>query len=188
MSRKGKIASGGKVTRRKFIRATAIAGAAVSLPWVFSTGKSWGSQAASTPGDDVLAAFRKAVDAFNQKDAAALTPLLDPNVILKKIHTNHAKPVITPRDAVVEYLEGAWHGNPPVTMIFDPFGGGQTPSVHVQGPDNTKAFVKGDGCWKDNDGDNADGQLNYTFDFQNTGGAWLITQLSSVYTGKPNPC
>jgi hypothetical protein len=189
MSRKDKIASGEKVTRRKFIRATAIAGAAISVPWVFATRNSWGQfRAAGTPSDDVLAAFRKAVDAFNQKDAATLSPLLDTAVLLKKIHTGHHPPQYKGRTAVMDYLKGAWNGNPPVTMIFDPFGGGQTPHVQVQGPSNTKAFVKGDACWKDNDGDDADGQLSYDFQFQNVGGAWLVTELSGIYTGKPNPC
>jgi hypothetical protein len=187
MSTNKKMGSGKKVTRRIFIRATTIAGAAISVPWVFATNQSWG-QPARTPSDDVLEAFRRAVDAFNQKQAAALEPLLDSNVLLKKIHTNHHPPQYQGRPDVMNYLRGAWNGNPPVTMIFDPFGGGQQPHVQVQGPDNTKAFVKGNACWKDNDGDNADGQLSYSFNFANVNGAWLITELSGIYTGQPNPC
>ena len=181
--------SGDKVSRRGFIRATAIAAAAISLPWAFDRRQSWGQvQQAGTPSDDVLNTFRRAVDAFNQKQTAALSPLLDVNVELRKVHTNHARPVITGRDEVIKYLQGAWNGNPPVTMIFDPFSGGQTPSVEVQGPSNTKAFVRGKACWQDHDGDNADGQLRYNFQFQKVGGAWLVTSLYGTYTGQPNPC
>jgi hypothetical protein len=189
MSRKVKRESGKKVTRRKFIRATAIAGAAISVPWVLTTRQSWGqTQAAATPEDEVGAAFRKAVDAFNHKDSAALSPLLAPDVLLKKIHTDHHPPQYQGRGPVIQYLEGAWNGNPPVTMIFDPFSGGQSPQVRVQGPDNLKAFVKGNACWTDHDGHDKDGQLKYQFDFENVGGAWLVKMLEGNYTGNPNPC
>ena len=189
MSRKDKIESGGTFTRRKFIQTIAIAGSAISAPLVLASRKSWA--AAPTPGtpeSDALAAFQKAADAFNKKDAYALTPLLDPNVVLRKVHINHGKPVITPRDAVMTYLEGAWHGTPPVTMIFDAFSGGQQPTVKIHGPGNSIADVTGLACWKDDDGDKADGQLDYKFELRNGSGAWLVTMLYGTYTGKPNPC
>ncbi len=188
MSRNDKVESGGKFTRRNFIRATAIAGAAISAPLVLTSRKSWAMAGPGSTESDVLAAFQKATDAFNKKDAYALTPLLDPYVVLRKVHINHGRPIITPRDAVMTYLEGAWHGTPPVTMIFDAFSGGQQPSVKFHGPKNSIADVTGLACWKDDDGDKADGQLDYKFELRNDSGAWLITSLYGDYTGKPNPC
>ncbi len=184
MSGKDEMQPGGKVTRRNFIQTSLIAGAVVSVPWFWASGNSW-----ATPEADVLAAFGQAVKAFNGKKPDVLGPLLDLNVELRKVHPNHAKPVITGRQNVIDYLSGAWNGSPPVTMIFDPFFDSQKPDVKIQGSNNTVAVVTGIACWQDDDGDNADGQLKYKFQLQNTTGAWLVTSLSGIYTGNPpKPC
>ncbi|HYL58848.1 MAG TPA: twin-arginine translocation signal domain-containing protein [Candidatus Acidoferrales bacterium] len=188
MSKYDKVQS---LTRRNFIRATAIAGAAISAPLVLTSRKSSAAMTAptSTPEDDALAAFKSAVDAFNNKDSYKLGSLLADNVELRKVHINHGKPVIIGRDPVVNYLKGAWNGVPPVSMIFRPFSGGQKPDpVDVHGPNKTIADITGLACWNDNDGDNADGQLKYKFVLEKTGSAWLITSLAGNYTGNPNPC
>lgn len=186
MREKDAMQPGGKITRRKFIQTTLIAGAVVSTPWFWASGSSW---ATGTPEADALAAFGQAVQAFNHKRPDALSPLLASNVELRKVHANHAQPVINGRQNVINYLRGSWNGSPPVTRVFDPYAGGQQPHVKIQGPNNTVAIVTGLACWKDDDGPNADGELRYKFQLQNIGGAWLITSLYGTYTATPpKPC
>lgn len=171
-------------TRRMFIRMAAIAGAAISAPWL-RTARVSAAPAAAASEADVLAAFTDAVKAFNNKQADALKALLDPGVVLRKVHQEHQRPVITGQQEVIAYLKGAWYGTPPVEMIFDPNSGGATPKVIMQGAN--AASVKGLACWKDNDGDNADGELKYEFKLQNSNGSWLVTSLYGTLTGKPCP-
>ncbi len=186
MRGKGEMQSGGRVTRRKFIEQSLIAGAAVSMPWFLASGSSWAMLA---PADDARAAFDKAVKAFNDKLPDVLGPLLDLNVELRKIHTGHSKPVIDGRQNVIDYLKGAWNGSPPVSMIFKPYSGAQQPVVKIQGPHNSVAVVTGLACWQDDDGDKGDGELKFKFKLSNTSGAWLVTSLYGNYTGNPpKPC
>jgi hypothetical protein len=180
MSRKDKIELGGKFTRRKFIQTTAIAGAAISVPWVWTSRKSWAATV-TPPLSDARAAFDQAVAAFNGKQPDALSPLLDLDVTLKKLHIKHEHPVIKGRGPVIDYLRAAWNGVPPVTMIFDPYSG-DGPKVNPEGPN--RVAVTGLACWKDNDGDKQDGELSYTFKLENGTGVWLVTDLSGTYTGK----
>ncbi len=186
MRGKGEMQAGGRVTRRKFIEKSLIAGTALSVPWFLAGGSSWAMLA---PADDARAAFDKAVKAFNDKLPDVLGPLLDLNVELRKVHTTHARPVISGRQSVIDYLKGAWNGTPPVTMIFTPYSDAQQPVVKIHGPNDSVAVVTGLACWHDNDGDKADGELSYKFQLSNTSGAWLVTSLYGTYTGNPpKPC
>jgi hypothetical protein len=106
-------------------------------------------------------------------------------VELRKVHPTHARPVITDRDPVIQYLEGAWNGSKPVKMVFSPYHDATQPDVKIQGPANDIAVVTGLACWQDNDGDDPDGELKYKFQLKNTSGAWLVTYLEGFYTGKP---
>jgi hypothetical protein len=163
-----------------------IGGAAVAVPWFWATGS---SSAMVAPTDDVLAAFKRAVDAFNAKDPTTLGQLLDSGVVMRKIHSSHVHPVIEGRTDVIQYLSGAWNGSPPVTMVFNPYYNGNQPNVQIQGPNKSVALVTGIACWEDHDGDDPDGDLNYNFQLKNNGSAWLVTALSGMYThNPPKPC
>jgi len=180
MREEDKTPPGGKVTRRKFIQKTLMAGAVVSVPWFLADGNLW-----AAPADDVRAAFYNAVQAFNDKQPKVLGPLLDPYVKLKKIHFAHAKPVISERQPVLDYLSEAWNGTHPATMIFTPYSGAQRPVVKFQGPHGAVAVVTGLACWQDDDGDKEDGEISYKFEFKDTGGNWLVTSLYGFYTATP---
>lgn len=130
MASKDERRSGGEVTRRKFLHQTLIAGAAVSVPWLW-IGRA--SSATGTPEQEVQSVFHQAVGAFNDKNGQALRNCLDSKVMLLKIHSDHPHYKMQGPDEVINYLSNAWNGANPVKMTFDPYYNGNSPTVKILG-------------------------------------------------------